>query len=191
MTATAAARPKARGGPLPPDAAVPKAYTGQPRIIVPTVRTSIAPGEMLRLKVIVLSNERPSKAALHWRKRGDGKYKPVPRKHVARGVYTVGLPPGGAGSDVLEGGEAEDLFIGGTGNDDLRGHGGNDTYRFFDGYGTDDVIEAVTAAADIDTMDCEYSHASSLSGFFRRMSSANPTMPLSMLLKSCATPPAN
>jgi hypothetical protein len=67
---------------------------------VPTVRTSIAAGETLRLKVIVLSRERPSKAALYWRKLGAGDYKTVPLQHVARGVYTVALPRGGASSDV-------------------------------------------------------------------------------------------
>ena len=96
----AAALAKALGGPLPPDAVAPKAYGGPPRIIVPTVRTSIAAGETLRLKVIVLSNQRPSQAVLHWRDLGAGAYKPVPLQHVARGVYTVALPPGGPGSDV-------------------------------------------------------------------------------------------
>ena len=50
-------------------------------------------GESLKLKVIVLDNHRPRKAALHWRPMGRGEYKKINLSHVNRGIYTVTLPP--------------------------------------------------------------------------------------------------
>lgn len=80
-------------GPLPDDVKLPDRYAGQPRLIVPTVRTHVDPAELLKLKVIVLYNNRPRKAALHWRPMGRGKYRRIDLSHVGRGVYTVTLPP--------------------------------------------------------------------------------------------------
>ena len=96
----AAALAKVLGGSLPADAQPAKTYRGQPRLILPTVRTSIARGQVLTLKVIVLSAERPRQAALYWREMGVGKFNRVPLRHVARGVHTVAFPPDGARSGV-------------------------------------------------------------------------------------------
>jgi len=81
------------GKPLPADAAATKAYQGRPRIIVPTVRSLAARGEVLKLKVIVLANERAKEAALHWRPLGQGPFRKIALQHVARAVYRVTLPP--------------------------------------------------------------------------------------------------
>jgi len=82
----------ALGGPLPPDAIPPKRYQGVPRIIVPTVRTLLARGEGLRLKVIVLDNEPVQSAVISWRPLGAGAFHTAPLKHAARSVYQAELP---------------------------------------------------------------------------------------------------
>ena len=84
---------KVYGQSLPEDRAQSKVFAGKPRLIVPTVRTHIESGESLKLKVIVLDNERPKAATLHWRPMGRGEYQPIQLKHVARGVHTVTIPP--------------------------------------------------------------------------------------------------
>ena len=83
----------ALGGPLPEDAQPPKEYTGPTRLIVPTVRTSVARGEQLKLKAVVLSSARPEAVTLHWRELGRGEFRQVPFTHVARCVYTVSFRP--------------------------------------------------------------------------------------------------
>lgn len=72
---------------------LPKTYTGPTRVIVPTRRTSLAPGEPLNLKVIVLSAQPPKSAAVRWRTMGTGEYADVPLTPLARGVYTAKLTP--------------------------------------------------------------------------------------------------
>jgi hypothetical protein len=90
------------GEPLPPDAQPRKDYAGPTRIIVPTVRTSIAAGETLTLKVIVLSNKPVREATLWWRIMGQGEFTRIPLVHVARGVYTVTVPPAPPDATALE-----------------------------------------------------------------------------------------
>jgi hypothetical protein len=78
-----------------PDEAVPsKQYDGPPRMIVPTVRSSLAAGEDLRLKVIILSQKKPEDAFLCWRPIGAEKYNKIALTHIARGVYSVMIPAG-------------------------------------------------------------------------------------------------
>ncbi|KKK47598.1 hypothetical protein LCGC14_3153580, partial [marine sediment metagenome] len=80
------------GGPLPKDAAITAQYQGEPRLIVPTVRSLLEKGATLKLKVIVLDNRRPQEAALFWKPLGAaGDYRKVPLQHVGRAVYTVSL----------------------------------------------------------------------------------------------------
>jgi hypothetical protein len=67
---------------------------------VPTLRSSLVPGEVLTLKAIVLSAAAPSEAALYWREMGRGAFQKVPLRHVARGVYEVRFPREGATTDV-------------------------------------------------------------------------------------------
>ncbi len=89
------------GEELPADAQAPKTYRGPTRVIVPTVRASLAANEPLILKVFILSEQPPRDAALYWRALGSGKYEKAPLTHVARGVYSAKLsPPPKAGEDV-------------------------------------------------------------------------------------------
>lgn len=82
----------ALGAPLPADATPSTVYSGPARIIVPTVRTQVAPGESLTLKVVVLDNQLPKSATLHWRTLGRGDFKTIDLTHVGRAVFTVNLP---------------------------------------------------------------------------------------------------
>jgi hypothetical protein len=86
---------KLLGEPLPASAQLSHYYHGPTRIIVPTTRTSLAAGEPLKLKVIVLAQTSPRAATLCWRKLGERRFAKVPLTPVARGVYSVQLPAGG------------------------------------------------------------------------------------------------
>lgn len=77
---------------LTPQAQPSKAYYGPARLIVPTSRSSLAIGEDLHLKVIVLASKRPTEVWLRWRPLGSGSFTLVPANHIARGVYQVRLP---------------------------------------------------------------------------------------------------
>jgi hypothetical protein len=77
---------------LPPRARLSNAYEGTLRIVVPSVRTSLEAGENLTLKVIILAQDPPQDAALHWRELGKGKFQAVPLRKIARGVYSVIVP---------------------------------------------------------------------------------------------------
>jgi len=83
---------KILGGPLPPEAQPSQSYRGPTRVIVPTTRTSLAPGEALKLKVIILSEDPARAGTLCWRALGHHKFASIPLQHVARGVYSVELP---------------------------------------------------------------------------------------------------
>jgi hypothetical protein len=85
------------GEPLPAEAQLPKDYRGPTRVIVPAVRTSVAAGEALDLKVLVLASAAPRVAAVHWRQMGKGKFEKLPLSHVERGVYAARL--GGVNAD--------------------------------------------------------------------------------------------
>jgi hypothetical protein len=80
---------KALGKEIPPEARIPRVYEGPLRVIIPTVRTVLAPGELLKLKVIILAQDWPLETLLHWRELGKGEYAAVPLRHLARGVYEV------------------------------------------------------------------------------------------------------
>ncbi len=84
------------GGELPPEVVLPRAYEGSPRILVPTVRTSLEAGEALTLKVIVLSKDPPETIVLHWREMGRGAFRRAALVNTARGVFSVTLPPSAA-----------------------------------------------------------------------------------------------
>jgi len=83
-------------------------YGGEPRVIVPTVRSNYTAGETINLKVIVLDRNRPKEAEIFWREMGStGKeFASEPIKHVARGIYTVQFPKQGS---PIKSGTAADL----------------------------------------------------------------------------------
>lgn len=67
-------------------------YSGEPRVFAPTVRTSLEPGEVLSLKVIILDNGTPANAELYWRPMGTGAFQQKALSHVTRGVYRAEFP---------------------------------------------------------------------------------------------------
>jgi len=83
---------KILGRDLPADAMPSKSYGGRSRVIVPTVRCSLAAGEDLRLNVILLAQKQPRDAFLYWRPLGTDNYTTVALTHIARGVYSVTVP---------------------------------------------------------------------------------------------------
>ncbi len=97
-----AALEKALGRPLPPSIEPAMEYRGPDRIIVPTIRTSVAPREGLKLQVILASSGVVSNAKLHWRRMGTGPYASVPLTLVGRSVYQVTLPPAPAKATAVE-----------------------------------------------------------------------------------------
>ncbi len=90
---------KLLGAPLPANAMPGSDYHGQPRLVVPFVRTSLVAGEPFRLTAIVLGMA-PADAAVHWRPLGGGPFAKAPLTHVARGVYRVTLPAEAAKADL-------------------------------------------------------------------------------------------
>ena len=80
---------------LPAEAQLPKTYDAPARVIVPAARTLLSPGEALNLKVLILSREPPTEAALYWREMGKGEYVAAPLQKLARGVYRVSCPANG------------------------------------------------------------------------------------------------
>jgi hypothetical protein len=82
----------ALGAPLPAEASPSAHFSGAPRIIVPTVRTQIAPSESLQLNAIVLDNQPGQNVALFWRPMGKEKFSKIPFKHIGRAVYSATLP---------------------------------------------------------------------------------------------------
>ena len=103
---------KVLGEPLPPKAQPSHEYHGPPRVIVPTLRTSLRAEEPLRLKVLVLSEQPAAGADFFWRELGKGQFKKLALWRVARGVYEVALPP-----DVARGRDLEYYVRVETGSD--------------------------------------------------------------------------
>ncbi len=83
---------KLLGRDIPSTAQLPKTYDGPPRLIVPTVRTALVPGEAMQLKVLLLAKKNPAEAMLYWREMGKGEYTTAALENVARGVYRVFCP---------------------------------------------------------------------------------------------------
>lgn len=99
LTAPGQELAKILGEPLPADAMPSKQYQGPARLFVPVVRTGLVTGERLKLTVVVLG-VKPQDAAVYWRPLGSGEFTKLPLEHVARGVYTVALPPEATKADL-------------------------------------------------------------------------------------------
>jgi hypothetical protein len=90
------------GEPLPADAMPSDTYNGLPHLFVPTARASLTAGEDLRLKVIIVSGQKPQDGVLCWRPLGKGAFEKLPLEHVARNVYAVRIPAARIGSKDVE-----------------------------------------------------------------------------------------
>ncbi len=71
----------------------PKAYQGEPRLIVPTVRSVVNQGESLALPIIALASQPVKALTVSCRSLGTGDWTVIPATHLARAVYTAQLPP--------------------------------------------------------------------------------------------------
>jgi len=85
---------QALGAELPGDVRLSAEYAGEPRLIVPTVRTQVRGGESLRLKVIALDKAPPKSLVCFWRRLGGTKYEHVQAQPLGRAVYAVAFPAG-------------------------------------------------------------------------------------------------
>jgi hypothetical protein len=70
----------------------PKEYQGQPRLIVPCVRSVVNKSESLKLKIIALAKQPMKSVTVHLRSLGQGDWQTIPATHVARAVYEAKLP---------------------------------------------------------------------------------------------------
>jgi hypothetical protein len=87
---------RALGHELPAEARLGRAYVGPDRLVVPTDRTALEPGEPLRLEAIVLGTGSAPSVQLAWRSMGAGGWTVVPFIPAGRGVWRVSVPsPGG------------------------------------------------------------------------------------------------
>jgi hypothetical protein len=75
-----------------PSLALPTAYDGPTRVILPAPRGNARSGDPLRLEVLILSRKPPQAATLYHRRLGIGAFRAVPIRHVARGVYEATFP---------------------------------------------------------------------------------------------------
>ena len=71
----------------------PKEYQGAPRLIVPCVRSVVGKDEALQLKIIALLNKPVESVTVHLRPMGQGAWKTLSARHVARAVFEATLPP--------------------------------------------------------------------------------------------------
>ncbi|HOY59555.1 MAG TPA: malectin domain-containing carbohydrate-binding protein, partial [Verrucomicrobiota bacterium] len=70
----------------------PKTYAGEPRLIVPTVRSVVNLGESLTLKIIALDRQPVPSVRVQLRLLGRGTWRTVPAAHLVRGVWQARLP---------------------------------------------------------------------------------------------------
>jgi len=83
---------KALGRPLPRSVQLSTDYRGPDRIVVPTVRTSVRPGEQLTLNVFLVSEMESASGTLYWRLLGKGRFHAIPLRHIDRHAYRITLP---------------------------------------------------------------------------------------------------
>jgi hypothetical protein len=85
---------------LPEDAMPARAYRGPTRLVVPTQRTSVYPGEPLQIRALVLAERPPRRAVVAWRPLGTGSFQTRSMLHAGRGVFLLELPAGATASDL-------------------------------------------------------------------------------------------
>jgi hypothetical protein len=80
--------------PLPATASPGRAYRGPARIIVPTIRSEVAPQERLNLQIMAVDHEPVRQIQLHWRPLGQGAFHLVRARRSGRSVFHAVLPSG-------------------------------------------------------------------------------------------------
>jgi hypothetical protein len=70
----------------------PTTYSGEPRLIVPTVRSVANQGESLTLKIIALDKHPVKSVTVKARPFGEGAWQTIPASHVARAVWQTQFP---------------------------------------------------------------------------------------------------
>ena len=83
---------EALGRPLPAEAQPVKTYLGVPRIIVPTVRDSVRPGEAVSLRIVALDRQPVMGVLALVRPLGRGDWQAVKTEPVGRAVWRATLP---------------------------------------------------------------------------------------------------
>ncbi|MBI9018839.1 MAG: hypothetical protein JEZ07_16425 [Phycisphaerae bacterium] len=81
------------GGQLPQATNVSTQFKGEPRIIVPCLRSQLKENENFKLKIFILDNKKAKSAKLYWRKLGEKKWQLVDLQYITRAVYMVQLEP--------------------------------------------------------------------------------------------------
>ena len=79
-----------------------RAYTGPPRLVVPSRRGLLEAGEALHLRAIALSQKPPSEMTLHWRRLGEGEFTPVTMENAGRQTYAGAVPGGAIAGQTIE-----------------------------------------------------------------------------------------
>lgn len=80
------------GKPLPAACAVSGSYSGPERLIVPTVRGSVTPGEALQLAIIALASSPVESVTVHFRPLGSGGWQSMAAKNLGRAVWQAKFP---------------------------------------------------------------------------------------------------
>jgi len=79
------------GEPLP-ESKVWSDYRGEPRLIIPTRRSLLEPGEDYRVRAMVLSSEDVAPPVLYWKPLDKKRYSSIRFEHIDRGVYHATIP---------------------------------------------------------------------------------------------------
>ncbi|MCC6696992.1 MAG: hypothetical protein IT365_15290 [Candidatus Hydrogenedentes bacterium] len=89
---TAAKLSDALGESISPEKYLSRTYDGEPRIIVPAVRTAISKGEDLVIPIIILDDQPPREVTIHYRPMGGKIYTIKSAEHVGRNAYQAIIP---------------------------------------------------------------------------------------------------
>ena len=77
-----------------------KEYTGEPRLIVPTLRSVIEEGEDLRVKAIIMARDDAASVTLRWSPLGGDEWQTMEFEPAGRGVFRVSVPGSEIGTDI-------------------------------------------------------------------------------------------
>ena len=90
------------GQPLPSNARLSGEYAGEPRLIVPTIRTCLVEGEPLRITAVLLDGQPAREGRLYYRTLGKGDFLETRLGTPSRSTFTVEIPSGRIGPGGIE-----------------------------------------------------------------------------------------